>query len=86
MKIGDVVFDRDAKEYVKISNGTDDGEFVPTEARAIGFVGVTKDNLPMVAWTYRNVRSESLEEPTPWRPNTFEEYNLIVDKLRVERI
>lgn len=55
-KIGQVVFDMENKEHVKLTNGTDaGGVFVPSEAIAIRFISFDQDSKPVLAYTYRKV-------------------------------
>lgn len=70
-KINDVAYDRYAKEFVKITNGTDTDGFVPTEAIAVRFAGVTKaigtkkgseHSVPQIGFTYRKVEEMHLEK------------------------
>lgn len=61
-KINQICYDSEAKEYVKLSNGTDgmgQGPFVPTEAIALRVVCVDK-GIPQVAYTYRAVNPARL--------------------------
>lgn len=63
----ELAFDKHAKELVLISNGVDttlDGkpqDFVPTEAIALRFLGLTQDGRPALAWTYRKVDAAQLD-------------------------
>lgn len=60
-KINQVCFDSEAKELVKISNGTDiDRIFTPTEAIAIRVFPPGKKKKPKIAFTYRQVKAEFL--------------------------
>lgn len=60
MKINDVVFDSENKEFVKISNGIEkDGKFVPTEAIAMRVIGLSQ-NKPVIGYTYRQVKEDKL--------------------------
>lgn len=65
MKINEIVWDRENKEYVKISNGIPvvEGkpEIMPTEAIALRIIGFCeRENKPCIAFTYRKVKSEFL--------------------------
>lgn len=54
--VNQVCFDRAAKEIVKITNGTQEGDtFIPTEAMALRVLGVTSDRHASIGFTYRNV-------------------------------
>jgi hypothetical protein len=63
--INKVYFDRQAKELVKLTNGTDEGGvFVPTEAIALRVMGVDKKGKASIAFTYRHVDPAYLGEQT----------------------
>ncbi len=71
-RIGQVCFDRDAKELIKISNGTDaGGVFRPTEAIAIRVIGFSASGAATLAWTYRGVKASSLA-PAEWAVEDIE--------------
>jgi hypothetical protein len=74
MKINEIVYDTENKEYVKLSNGTDqDGIFVPTEAIALrlGF----SDGKPRIAFTYRHVKASFLHKlESPEAVSWFDSY------------
>lgn len=72
-RMGQVCFDMEAKELVKISNGTDaGGVFKPTEAIAIRVIGFSSvSGAPNVAWTYRGVKASSLAL-AKWGAEDFE--------------
>lgn len=63
-KINQVVYDSEAKEFVKLTNGTDaGGVFTPTEAIALRLISMNKGK-PQIAFTYRQVKPEFLKETT----------------------
>ena len=63
MKINDIVWDDDAKELVKLTNGTDaGGVFVPTEAMAMRVLDINKKGRPVIGFTYRRVRAAMVRD------------------------
>lgn len=66
MKINEIVWDRENKEYVKISNGIPvvEGkpEITPTEAVALRIIGFSQggEQKPCISFTYRKVKAEYL--------------------------
>ena len=61
MKINQVVFDSENKEFVKISNGIEkDGKLIPTEAIALRIIDVMSTGRLEVAFTYRKVDASRL--------------------------
>jgi hypothetical protein len=72
MKINQIVYDRENKEYVMISNGIPNldeagkekvNDIKPTEAIALRVCILGEvDNKPRIAFTYRQVKADFLEE------------------------
>jgi hypothetical protein len=61
MKLNQFVFDSENKEFVIITNGTEDADknLIPTEATALRYLGLN-NGLPVLAFTYRKVTASSL--------------------------
>ena len=68
MKINQIVFDCQNKEYVKISNGIHIAEgkpeIIPTEAIALRIIDVLKSGKPQIAYVYRSVKADKLSPLT----------------------
>ncbi len=61
LKINQVAFDSENKEFVLISNGIEIGQsFIPTEAIAMRIVGWNEFAQPIIGFTYRKVNCEKL--------------------------
>jgi len=89
IKMGSVCIESESKDIVKITNGTEiDGVFMPTEAIAVRFIGITQTNkgaYPRLAYTYRKVNLGSLSLATISAP-LFDDYNKLAPKYRIGRV